>query len=172
MFHVKRVIIIDKLHYNAPRGAPTERGKHMSIRATVKSPLNTFPQYSSGEGGTQAEQIAELQTKLLLVVGTLQKVTESTKLLNTDYPLGFAPGQDFAVGHINMSRAGTGEEPAIVVANVEIKYMSTSFLIANTNKINTTGNAVADFIAAYRDAAGVGGYAANANAPSYYDLNG
>jgi len=142
----------------------------MGVRATVKSPLNTFPQYSAGEGGTSAEQIAELQAKLALVVGTLQKVNQSTKLVNADYPVGFAPGQDYAVGHINMRRAGTGEEPAFVTANVAVPFMSTSFLVADTNLIDTDATAVAAFITAYRDNEGTGGFVANAASPSYYDL--
>lgn len=141
-------------------------------RATVRTPLNKSKSYSSGGGGTQAEQRAELQTKLLLVVGDTLTVTETQNLLSTDYPTGFSIGsnQQFAIGVINMYRNGAGEEPPIVHATVEVPFMSKSFIVANTNLITTSGNAVANFIAAYRDNQGVGGYAADAVAPSFYKL--
>lgn len=143
----------------------------MSLRLSVKNPLNKVVNYSPGEGGTDAEQIAELQEKALLLVGTIRKVTQSTLLLNADYPLGFAPGQDYAVGVINMVRAGAGEEPPFVQNSVEIPFMSTSFLLANSKAlIDTSATAVANFITAYRDSQGVGGYTANANSPSYYKI--
>lgn len=143
----------------------------MTIRLSVKSPLNKIVNYSAGEGGTGAQQTLELQTKALLVVGTIQKVTQSTPLLNTDYPLGFAPGQDYAIGVINMVRAGAGAEPPFVQNSVEVPFMSTSFLLANSKSlIDTAAGAVANFIAAYRDSQGVGGYTANANSPSYYKV--
>lgn len=147
----------------------------MGVRAMVLTPINTKHRFSAGEGGTLVEQENELKAKLGLVVGNTLTVSESASLAKADYATGFSKtsGQDYAIGVINMTRAGAGEEPPIVHATVEIPYMATFWLVANTNLINTdavTAVPVAGFITAYRDGQGIGGYTADLVAPSFYKL--
>jgi len=142
----------------------------MSVRATVLSPLNTQVQYGAGDGGSEAEKIAELKAKLLLVVGTLIKVSQSTNLVNADYPLGWTTGEDYAIMNLNLKRTGAGEEPPVVKATVRIPFASTSYRLAGSNAVDIAAATVAAFITAYRDGQGIGGYTANVNAPSFYDI--
>lgn len=140
-------------------------------RANVLAPSGDFISYGSGQGGTDAQGQAELKALLLLVAGYgVTKVSQSSELLIADYPLGFAATQPTAFGHINMRRAGTGTEPPFVYRSRPVPYMSLSFKEAGSNLITTTGNAVADYITAYRDGEGLNGYIANAAKPSFFDM--
>lgn len=144
----------------------------MAVRCKTLTPLNKPKGYSSGEGGTLVQQEDELKAKMQLVVGNTFKASESILLPASDYACGFAKnsGQDYAIGVINMQRAGTAPEPPTVYATVEVEYMSTSFLVANTNLITTTANPLTAFLAVYHDGGGVGGYAFNLTAPSFYKI--
>lgn len=141
-------------------------------RASVLAPSGDFISYGSGQGGTDAQGQDELKKLLLLVAGFgVTKVTQSSELVVTDYPLGFDQTQPTAFGHINMRRAGTGSEPPFVYRSRPVPYMSLSFKVAGSNLIDTTtGNAVANYITAYRDGEGLNGYIANAAKPSFYDM--
>lgn len=145
----------------------------MSVNASYLAPDGNTFSLRSGTAGSNADSEAEVQAlaKLISASGVI-KVSESSELATTDYQPGHAATVPFAVGHLNMRRAGTGSEPPFVYRSKPVRYMALTYKLSGNNLIDTTNADVSGAISAYRDGEGLGGYIANAAKPSYFDIEG
>jgi hypothetical protein len=108
---------------------------------------------ASGPDAATAE--AHLKAKLLLIKGTIVKVTESAAQLNADYPPGAAgDGTSFEL------TLQIGTDTATARTETIVNGLGGLGLAADPATIDVSKAAIAAYAAAYRDSDGVGGYSA------------
>jgi hypothetical protein len=130
-----------------------------AVVVTASGPSVT---YGSGPAATEADAVAELKTKLALVVGAVLKSASVSKQL------------DIATEGLALHASGLYEEATLVLQkpgplagqvltkNVKIENMSLAYKVVTVGQsfVDVTAGDIGLFVTAYHDGEGVGGYTA------------
>lgn len=126
----------------------------VSAQASLKN-SNSVPFIVRAYGSDATAAETHLQKKLLLIEGTLVKVTESIQLDNGDYPpAGAVQGNSFQLVLQKGTDTSTRRTETIV------NGLNGLGLTADPMRIDVTKAAVAAYATAYQDSTGTGGYSA------------